>query len=347
MCKLPALTALPLAALSLAACDPYSLGYNTAALLTATLITSAVDAGVDSVRSTPAKPAPVKIVCSDAGSVPVTDPTQRLETANLSFLPPTGPDWCIQRSAARQVSLMKHAMSGVQLTSTPSPEKMAHTFVAMAIPADMGGTTLATADELRPFLEGWLRAGGGVKIQGERAVLDTAPVPRFTHIDSQVAVDRSRQEECVAYTSVNEERANPRMPGAVLELRDSGIACLDPTVKGRVAILAFSERMVKGRPATSGISETVRREAEPFLRSLVLMAATPDKVGKPAVAEDSRHKTVEAIWATRIESIRKIYCSGEQGEEAPECVSKVASAESQRDAELKALEGDDAVALQN
>ena len=64
-----------------------------------------------------------------------------------------------------------------------------------------------------------------------------------------------------------EEKDNPRVQGAVLEIRGAGIACLDPSTAGAVAMLMYNERSVKGQPETPGLSTTITGEAQPFLPS--------------------------------------------------------------------------------
>jgi hypothetical protein len=62
--------------------------------------------------------------------------------------------------------------------------------------------------------------------------------------------------------------------------------------------------------------------------------------GAPPVAAsgDLRRREIEAMWATKIGTVRGLYCTGPEGDHASECVEKVALAEGARDAELRAFD---------
>ncbi len=67
----------------------------------------------------------------------------------------------------------------------------------------------------------------------------------------------------------------------------------------------------------------------------------------PVAAADPRRLEIESKWAARIDSVRRLYCTGAQGDAAPECKEKVALVEAQRDAELRALAPEDQAVQQN
>jgi len=75
--------------------------------------------------------------------------------------------------------------------------------------------------------------------------------------------------------------------------------------------------------------------------------ASSEPTAPVAAAEDPRRQAIEIKWAARIDSVRKLYCTGAQGDQAPECVEKVALVEARRDAELAALATEDQPVQQN
>lgn len=65
--------------------------------------------------------------------------------------------------------------------------------------------------------------------------------------------------------------------------------------------------------------------------------AAPASTMPVAAIDDPRRQEIEVKWAARIDSVRRLYCTGAQGNQAAECTEKVALVEAQRDAELQAL----------
>ncbi len=89
--------------------------------------------------------------------------------------------------------------------------------------------------------------------------------------------------------------------------------------------------------------------AEPATGVPAATTAPADSEPTPpvAAAEDPRRQEIEIKWAARIDSVRQLYCTGDQGDKAPECIEKVALVEAQRDAELRALPMDEQAVPQN
>ncbi len=247
-------------------------GCEIAAQAVVLAVAAGVEAGIDAATSDAPTSAQtsMRVSCADLKLSPVTNPTQRIEAAGFSFLPPSGSNWCLQEGTAGDTNFFKHELSGTAPETQPSREQMAHSFVARAIPARVGEPGIVTVGQLRFYIARWLHAGSGTRMEGDRVVLDTALAGRFALVDSEVSLDPSRGD-CITYRSVTDERDNPRMPGAVLQLHDEGVVCLDRSVEGGVAMLVFGERSLKGSTKRSETAESVRAEAQAFLGSLELM----------------------------------------------------------------------------
>lgn len=89
------------------------------------------------------------------------------------------------------------------------------------------------------------------------------------------------------------------------------------------------------------IPDSVPAAVEPAAPAMDAPSAAAPASSEPtppvAATGDPRRQEIEIKWAARIDSVRRIYCTGAQGDQAPECAEKVALVEAQRDAELRAL----------
>lgn len=175
--------------------------------------------------------------------VAVKDPTQRVEIGGVSVLPPTGQTWYIGRPGSRQVVFGRR------------PPEPPHSVVATALvdKIEIGGAVLGpirNAQDLQEVTERRLQSGG-----------------RFVTIESSVRQDTAIGPECVRVDSVQEERNNPRFPGAVMVLVSHAVDCLHPRSPGYVVSVSYSERYVKGQQPFA--ADVLRAEGEAFIRSAV------------------------------------------------------------------------------
>ena len=70
---------------------------------------------------------------------------------------------------------------------------------------------------------------------------------RFVTIESNVRLDTTMGAGCVRVDAVQEERDNPRFPGAVMVLVAHTVDCLHPRSPGYVVSVSYSERYVRGQ----------------------------------------------------------------------------------------------------
>lgn len=87
--------------------------------------------------------------------------------------------------------------------------------------------------------------------------------------------------------------------------------------------------------------------AEPATGASSGAAAASEPTAPAAAADDPRRQEIETKWAARIETVRRLYCTGADGDQATECLEKVALVEAQRDAELQALAAENQTTQQN
>ena len=187
----------------------------------------------------------VVVGCVAPRFIPVADVTQRLDFHGFSILPPQGKDWYVVEKDPRAVAFRKKLMERPR-----QPEDLNHTFAALAGAVDLKQPTFDSPTELREFVERSLQGEG-----------------RFSLIESRVVLDGSLGFDCMRYDAIQEERGNPRAAGFVLVITMHGLFCPHPYAPGLIVHVHYSERRVQGDRAL--FDEALRREVEPFLRSVV------------------------------------------------------------------------------
>ncbi len=139
----------------------------------------------------------------------------------------------------------------------------------MALRAKHGAASLRNTDELRQFVEAWVKRGGGVESSGSELTIGDAVVPRFTLLSSRVEPWRVLDADCVRAEYVMEERDNPGAPDTVLILVSDGPVCHHPTAREYVVMMGISERYERGQQIDPNLFERLKSEyAEPLFRSL-------------------------------------------------------------------------------
>lgn len=220
---------------------------------------------------------PFTVTCADRGLAAVTDPDQRVQLRGFSVLPPAGPHWCVSAFGRPDtgVAFARNQFGGRTLQAPPSVEENAHTLAAVAYAAEVDGPRPANAEALKTFVEQWQRSGGmslpqpsGTLRISDKPLTDPEAA-RFTTIRSAVVIDSSLGAVCVRYSSISEERDNPRADGGIFVIdAPESYVCLHPTSSRDVIVVEYSERYIKGRRYGPSFAESLKPEIEPFLRGI-------------------------------------------------------------------------------
>lgn len=225
---------------------------------------------------------PFTVSCADRGLADVTDSSRRVELRGFSVLPPAGPHWCVSiyGEPGSGIGFARNQFGGRTLQAIPSLEENAHTFAAVAAAAEVDGPRPADAAALLAFVEQWQKNGGLMQPQPSGKLrISTKPATdpegmRFTTIQSDAVVDASLGATCVRYSSIAEERDNPRAEGGIFVIdAPESYACLHPTSPKELIVLEYSERYIKDRRPGPRFIDTLKAEIEPFLRGIRFAAA--------------------------------------------------------------------------
>jgi len=156
---------------------------------------------------------PRVVDCSSIGAQPVTQAEERriFSAAGFAVELPRGDHWCILRSDTSGVVLGKNPFGGRTLDRPPTLAQQTHTFGALARTVTLQGTTVASVEDLRAFLDRWQQAGGLQTAEWGNMVLwasvpPGSPPSRFTTISQTFELVRIQGVDCVLSRETQEER---------------------------------------------------------------------------------------------------------------------------------------------
>ncbi len=176
--------------------------------------------------------------------IPVTDPTQRLEVADLSILPPQGEHWFMAPSALRKQQGHDVIVSFMKLATPPSKT---HTVFAVV----RGGRV--------PF-----SAGSRAELLQKLAQGYSEQTNRNRPVSVTIAPDKTLAPDCVRYDVTVEDRGVPGYPGSIYILDQHGFVCLHPDLPDAAIDIQYSQRRLQEDPPLA-----LEAEGEPFVKSLL------------------------------------------------------------------------------
>jgi hypothetical protein len=178
-------------------------------------------------------------------SLPVTNPSQRLEFDAFSILPPTGEDWSVINPAVLRQQIPDLL---VLFSKTVTPPSRFHTVTATV----RGGRLPNSAGSRTELLQQLARNNF---VQTEQ---------RYRPVSFNISPDQTLAPDCLRYDGVIEDRGVPGYQGSVFMWDQHGFVCLHPYVPEGAIDIQYSQRWLQGEQPL-----LLEAEGEPFLRSLV------------------------------------------------------------------------------
>jgi hypothetical protein len=217
---------------------------------------------------------PVPFNCSMAQGSLVTNLDQRIEVppAGFSVLPPQGENWCVKSLASQGLSFLKAPMSVAVFGQPSSPDELfpvavqAFRFTGLAVGLPDFGFNIESPEQVKFAVDEMISMHVFSQFVGGISSAER----RYQLLESHSQVDRSFGASCVRFDAKVEERGmHHALPGLVMILNFSNnLICAHPqpasSERGLIWI-SFLETYQEGGQSTA---DTVRREVEPFLRSL-------------------------------------------------------------------------------
>jgi len=178
-------------------------------------------------------------------SIPVTNPSQRLDFDAFSILPPNGENWSVVNPAVFRQQIPDLL---VIFSKTVTPPSRFHTVTATV----RGGRLPNSAGSRTELLQ--LLARNNF-VQTEQ---------RYRPVSFNIAPDKTLAPDCLRYDGVIEDRGVPGYPGSLFIWDQHGFVCLHPYVQEGAIDIQYSQRWLQGEQPL-----LLEVEGESFLRSLV------------------------------------------------------------------------------
>ena len=176
--------------------------------------------------------------------VPVTSPTQRLQSDVLSILPPQGENWFAVRKPQGAHGLLFQ-------------------FFKAATPPSKTRTVLANVQVLR----------GRDSIPAESRAQFLRELAQFKYSEQtnrerptsvNISPDKTLAHDCVRYDVTHEDRGVPGYRGSIFIWDAHGFICVHPDLPDTVVDIQYSQRRLQQEPAVP-----LEREGEPFVKSVL------------------------------------------------------------------------------
>ena len=222
---------------------------------------------------------PVPFNCSMAQGSLVTNLDQRIEVppAGFSVLPPQGENWCVKSLASQGLSFLKAPVSVAVFGQPSSPDAIfpvilqAIRFTGLAMSLPDFGFNIESPEQVKFAVDEMISMHVFSQFVGGISSAER----RYQLLESHSQVDGSVGASCVRFDAKVEARGmHQAPPGFVMILNfSSNLICAHPqstSSKRGLLWISFVETYQEGAQSAA---DTVRREVEPFLRSLQFMTS--------------------------------------------------------------------------
>lgn len=220
---------------------------------------------------------PVPFNCSMAHGSLVTNLDQRIEVTATGFsvLPPQGENWCVKSLASQGLSFLKAPVSVAVFGQPSSPDELfpavlqAIRFTGLAVGLPDFGFNIESPEQVKFAVDEMISMHVFSQFVGGISSAER----RYQMLESHSQVDWSFGASCVRFDAKVEARGmHQAPPGFVMILNFSNnLICAHPqpaSSKRGLIWISFVETYQEG---AQSVADSVRREVEPFLRSLQFM----------------------------------------------------------------------------
>jgi hypothetical protein len=217
---------------------------------------------------------PIPFNCSMAQSSAVTNIHQRIEVsaAGFSVLPPQGENWCVKSLASQGLSFLKAPLSVAVFGQPSSPDELfsvvlrAVRFTGLAVSFPDFGFNTESPEQLKVAVDEMI----SIHIFSQFTGGISSAERRYQLLESHSLVDRSFGANCIRFDAKVEARGmHLTPPGLVMILNFSNnLICAHPEPASPKSPLIWISFVEAYREGEQSAADMVRREVEPFLRSL-------------------------------------------------------------------------------
>lgn len=221
---------------------------------------------------------PIPFNCTVFDSSLVTDLAKRIEVSAVGFsvLPPQGENWCVKSMAAKGLSFLKVAGSVAVFGQPRSPDDLlpatlqAARFTGVAVGLPDFGFKAESPEQLKVAVDQMIKIHVFSQFVGGISSAER----QYELLESHSLLDTSFDANCVWFDAKVEARGfHKALPGIVVLNFISNLICAHPRPPSSESSLIWISFVETYREGDQSTADSVRREVEPFLRSLQFMPA--------------------------------------------------------------------------
>jgi hypothetical protein len=219
---------------------------------------------------------PIPFNCSVFDSSLVTNVDERIEVSasGFSVLPPQGENWCVKSIAPKGLSFLKVPGSVAVFGQPRSPDDLlpavlqAVRFTAVAVDLPNFGFKTGSPEELKIAVDQMI----SIHIFSQFVGGLSSAERHYELLESHSILDTSLDANCVQFDAKVEARGyHKALPGIVVLNFINNLICAHPQPAFSQSPLIWISFVETYREGEQSNADTVRREVEPFLRSLQFM----------------------------------------------------------------------------
>jgi len=220
---------------------------------------------------------PVPVTCGYVEGFAITNLNQRMEVpaSGFSVLPPQGENWCAKSLASRGFSFLKAPVMMPVFGQPSSPDQLfpaalqAVRFTGLAVDFPDFGFNIESQEQLKVAVDEMI----STHIFSQFTAGISSAERRYQLLESHSAVDRSLGASCVRFDAKVEARGLQKpLSGMVVVLSFiNNLICAHPHPPSSDSPLVWVSFVEAYREGEQSAADTVKREVDPFLRSLQFM----------------------------------------------------------------------------
>jgi hypothetical protein len=217
---------------------------------------------------------PVPFNCGTLQSSALTNLDQRIEVlpAGFSVLPPQGENWCVKSLASQELSFLKAPVSVAVFGQPSSPDELFPAviqvirFTGLAVGLPDFGFNIESPEQVKFAVDEMISMHVFSQFVGGISSAER----RYHRLESHSQLDGSFGASCVRFDAKVEARGMHQAPPGFVRILNftNNLICAHPqpaSSKRGLIWISFVETYQEGAQSAA---DTVRREVEPFLRSL-------------------------------------------------------------------------------
>lgn len=204
------------------------------------------------------------IDCAFLSAAPIDQEGELINLKDASVEAPSEGQWCLKRDNINKVRLSTHPRMGQMTSDLPKYLYAGNSFSLMILAARIQSIDVWEADDLKPFVERWLRSGMGLgPIDELEPMVDFLSGEHWKPLELTVTEEDLGGASCVRFHNISHSS------GRLQSVQIVGFVCRHPENPLYLVAVYFMEHFAPGGQLDGGAFERMsERFGEPFFQSL-------------------------------------------------------------------------------